>query len=112
MRNTLFDGYLGPRLPRQLQLQRVRQVIERELTPLQKETLIAYYIQGQTIPEIARERGVQKSTISRTLHRAEEKLRRFLKSKFTEILFRLGKKSVAAAGTGGDSPPLVNVKGK
>ena len=66
-------------MPKEVQMKRVQRVIEEELTPLQREALIAYYIQGQTIPEIARERGVQKSTISRTLHRAEEKLRRFLK---------------------------------
>ena len=66
-------------MPKEVQMKRVQRVIEEELTPLQREALIAYYIQGQTIPEIARDRGVQKSTISRTLHRAEEKLRRFLK---------------------------------
>ena len=79
MKNILYDGYKGIRLPREIQMKRVQRVIEEELTPLQREALIAYYIQGQTIPEIARDRGVQKSTISRTLHRAEEKLRRFLK---------------------------------
>lgn len=79
MKNILYDGYKGIRLPKEVQMKRVQRVIEEELTPLQREALIAYYIQGQTIPEIARERGVQKSTISRTLHRAEEKLRRFLK---------------------------------
>ena len=79
MKNILYDGYKGIRLPREVQMKRVQRVIEEELTPLQREALIAYYIQGQTIPEIARERGVQKSTISRTLHRAEEKLRRFLR---------------------------------
>ena len=79
MKSTLYDGYKGIRLPKEVQMKRVQRVIEEELTPLQREALIAYYIQGQTIPEIARERGVQKSTISRTLHRAEEKLRRFLK---------------------------------
>ena len=79
MKNTLYDGYKGIRLPREIQMKRVHRVIEEELTPLQREVLIAYYIQDQTIPQIARERGVQKSTISRTLHRAEEKLRRFLK---------------------------------
>ena len=66
-------------MPKEVQMKRVQRVIEEELTPLQREALIAYYIQGPTIPEIARDRGVQKSTISRTLHRAEEKLRRFLK---------------------------------
>ena len=79
VKNILYDGYKGIRLPKEVQTKRVQRVIEEELTPLQREALIAYYIQGQTIPEIARDRGVQKSTISRTLHRAEEKLRRFLK---------------------------------
>ena len=79
MKNILYDGYKGIRLPREIQMKRVQRVIEEELTPLQREALIAYYIQGQTITEIARDRGVQKSTISSTLHRAEEKLRRFLK---------------------------------
>ena len=79
MKSTLYDGYKGIRLPREIQMKRVHRVIEEELTPLQREVLIAYYIQDQTIPQIARDRGVQKSTISRTLHRAEDKLRRFLK---------------------------------
>lgn len=79
MKSILYDGYLGPRLPKQVQMQRVRRVIEEELTQLQRQTLIAYYFQEQTIPEIAAQRGVNKSTVSRTLHRAEEKLRRYLK---------------------------------
>ena len=79
MRNTLFEGYLGPRLPRQQQLRRVRQVIERELTPLQKETLIAYYFQQESIPRIAQRRGVNKSTVSRTLKSAERRLRQYLR---------------------------------
>ena len=79
MKNILYDGYLGPRLPREVQLKRVKRVIQEELTPLQRETLIAYYFQQQTIPQIAMDRGVNKSTVSRTLRRAEEKLRRYLK---------------------------------
>ena len=79
MKNTRYDGYKGIRLPREVQMQRVQRVIMEELTPLQREALIAYYIQGQTITQIARDRGVQKSTVSRTLHRAEDKLRRFLR---------------------------------
>ena len=79
MKNTLYEGYRGPRLPKQVQLQRVQRVIREELTELQRQTLIAYYFQEQTIPQIAAERGVNKSTVSRTLRRAEEKLRRYLK---------------------------------
>ena len=79
MKNTLYEGYRGPRLPKQVQLQRVQRVIREELTALQRETLIAYYFQERNIPQIAAERGVNKSTVSRTLRRAEEKLRRYLK---------------------------------
>ena len=79
MKNILYEGYLGPRLPRQVQLKRVQRVIQEELTPLQREALVAYYFQEQTITQIARERGVNKSTVCRTLHRAEKKLRKFLK---------------------------------
>jgi len=70
---------LGPRLPREIQLKRVKRVICEELTDCQKQVVIAYYFQQQTIPEIARERGVNKSTVSRTLHRAEERIRRCLR---------------------------------
>ena len=70
---------MGPRLPREVQLKRVQRVIQEELTPLQRETLVAYYFQEQTLAQIAADRGVNKSTVCRTLQRAEEKLRRFLR---------------------------------
>ena len=79
MKSIRFEGYLGPRLPREQQLERIRAVIREELTPLQRQTLTAYYFQGQTIPEIAASRGVQKSTVSRTLKRAEERIRKYLR---------------------------------
>jgi RNA polymerase sigma factor (sigma-70 family) len=62
-----------------VQLKRVQRVIQEELTPLQRETLVAYYFQEQTLAQIAADRGVNKSTVCRTLHRAEEKLRKFLR---------------------------------
>ena len=77
MKNILYDGYLGPRLPKQVQLQRVQRVIREELTQLQRETLTDYYFHRMTIPEITARRGVHKSTVSRTLHRAENRLRRY-----------------------------------
>ncbi len=79
MKNILYEGYLGPRMSREVALERIRRVIREELTDLQREVVIAYYFQDINIPQIARERGVNKSTISRTLHRAEDKLRRYLK---------------------------------
>ena len=79
MRNILYEGYLGPRLPREVQLQRIHRVIQEELTQLQREAIIAYYFQQMNIPQIAAQRGVNKSTVSRTLRRAEEKIRRYLR---------------------------------
>ena len=79
MKNILYEGYLGPRMSREMAMERLRRVIREELTDLQREVLMAYYFQEISIPQIARDRGVNKSTISRTLHRAEEKLRRFLR---------------------------------
>ena len=79
MKNILYEGYLGTRLPREVQLKRVQRVIKEELTDLQRQTLAAYYFHQRTIPQIAEDRGVNKSTVSRTLRRAEEKLRRYLK---------------------------------
>lgn len=79
MRNILYEGYQGPRLPREIQLKRVQRVMQEELTDLQREALLAYYFQEKTLAQIAGERGVNKSTVCRTLRRAEEKLRRYLK---------------------------------
>ena len=79
MKNIPYEGYKGIRMPREVQMQRVRRVIEEELTPSQREILIAYYIHDRSMTQIAQDRGVHKSTVCRTLHRAESKLRRYLK---------------------------------
>ncbi|MCD7859374.1 MAG: sigma-70 family RNA polymerase sigma factor [Firmicutes bacterium] len=79
MRNTLFDGYEGPRLPREVQLRRLKRVIAAELSACQREVLVSYYFGGKTIPQIAAERGVNKSTVCRTLRRAENRIRRCLR---------------------------------
>ena len=79
VKSIRYEGYLGPRMSREVAMERIRRVIQEELTELQREVLIAYYFQEINIPQIARERGVNKSTVSRTLRRAEDKLRRYLK---------------------------------
>lgn len=75
MRDILYEGYEGPRLPPAVQLKRIRRVIEMELTEKQREVMIAYYFQDKTVPEIAAERGIHKSSVSRCLRRAERKVR-------------------------------------
>lgn len=79
MKSILYDGYLGKRLPRDIQLERIRNVIHAELTEIERETLIAYYFQEMKPGQIAEIRGVNKSTVYRTIYRAEEKLRKYLK---------------------------------
>ena len=79
MRNIRFEDYEGPRLPPKTQMQRLRRVIEQELTPRQRDTILAYYFQDKSIAQIAQERGVNKSTVCRTLHRAEKRLQRCLR---------------------------------
>lgn len=79
MKNIDYDGYLGPRLSRETQLRRIRRVMDAELTEKQRLVFDGYYLQKKNIPQLARERGVNKSTICRTLQRAERRLRRFLK---------------------------------
>ena len=56
-------------------LQKVR---ELDLTEKQAEAVHLYYDLGLSIPQIAQERGVHKSTVSRTLARARERLKRYL----------------------------------
>ncbi len=62
------------RLRRNLRLAR-----EQELTPRQKQVLDLYYDEGQTIPQIAEALDLNRSTVSRTLRRARERLYRCLR---------------------------------
>lgn len=79
MKNTPYEGYRGLRMPKELQRQRVQDALLHGLTDLQRETILAYYVQQQNIVQIARQRGVNKSTVCRTLQRAETKLRQYLR---------------------------------
>ena len=56
----------------------MRRVRQQELTPRQEEMLHLYYDLGMTIPQIAQEKGLNKSTVSRTLARGRERLKRYL----------------------------------
>ena len=56
----------------------LRQVRETELTERQAEMIRLYYDEGMSIPEIAREKGLHKSTVSRTLARGRERIKRYL----------------------------------
>ena len=57
----------------------LRQAREQELTPRQRQILELYYERGLNTPQIARELGLNRSTVSRTLRRAKDRLYRFLR---------------------------------
>ena len=59
--------------------QNLRYARSRELTPRQAELLDLYFEEGKTMRQIAREQGVSISTVSRTIARAQTRLRRCLK---------------------------------
>ena len=74
-----YEDYQGPRLTRQQQIARMHRVIENELTEKQRRAVLGYYVDKKTMPELAREFGVCKSTVCRTIQRAEKRLRRCLR---------------------------------
>ena len=79
MKSTRSEKYAALDLTREGQSRRIRKILQEELTELQQYTLYSYYFRCLTLDQIARERSVNKSTVCRTLHRAEEKVKRFLK---------------------------------
>ena len=78
MRNILFE-YSDIRLPKEVQLRRIRNVIDNELTESHKDVLLGVYFDKKTQAQIAQERGVCRSTVCRTLHRAEARVKRCLR---------------------------------
>ena len=56
----------------------VRKIMDRELTPLQRETVEKYYLQGMNLCQIAKERGVYPSSVHRNLTGGMRTIRRFL----------------------------------
>lgn len=79
MRNIPYDSEYGMELPKEIQLRRVLRVMENELTPLQRQTLAAYYFEELSPAQIARRQGIHRSTALRTLRRAEKRIQRYLK---------------------------------
>ena len=59
--------------------EKLREAREAELTPRQSEVLRLRYDEGLRVTQIAERLGLHKSTVSRTLSRAEARLRRYLK---------------------------------
>ncbi len=78
MKNIPCD-FSDVRLPRHIQLRRMKKVIATELTESQRTILLAVYFAGKKQAVVAAELGLSPSTVCRTLHRAERRLQRFLR---------------------------------
>lgn len=57
----------------------LKKIIEDELTDNQKYIIKKYYYENKTITEIAQMKGVNKSSVSRSMKVAREKIARSLK---------------------------------
>ena len=79
MKNIVCDDYRGPRLPREVQLRRLKNVIQCELTPRQRYIYESIRLEGRTMVSLAKELGRNKSSISRAFHRAERIVRMHLR---------------------------------
>ncbi|MBQ9392654.1 MAG: MarR family transcriptional regulator [Oscillospiraceae bacterium] len=53
--------------------------VDQELTPRQRQILMMHFHDGMRVTDIARELGVSKSVVSRTLGRCTERLFRVLR---------------------------------
>lgn len=67
---TLTAGGLG---------KHVRTCMSEELTERQRELIELYYLEGRSMSEIAKMLGVCPSTVSRTVKRGRERIRKFFK---------------------------------
>lgn len=56
--------------------------IDEDLTPRQREVVSMHYFNSLSVTRIAEKLGVDRSTVSRTLTRAEQKLKKMLKYAF------------------------------
>ena len=78
MKNIRSDLRFPDYIPRERQLQKLRQILCFELSDCQRAVLEAYYFENKTIEQIAAEQGKNRSTVSRTLKRGLRNLQRFL----------------------------------
>ena len=56
----------------------VRKIMDRELTPLQRDAVEKYSLMDMTLAQIAQERSVNVTTVWRSVLGAMRKIRRFL----------------------------------
>lgn len=77
-RFEIFDDSGVARYDRDTQVKRMQLALQEACTPLQREAIMRV-VSGESMKEIADSRGVNKSTVCRTVHRGIARLRYVLK---------------------------------
>ncbi|NSW92831.1 MAG: sigma-70 family RNA polymerase sigma factor [Firmicutes bacterium] len=67
--------------------QAIREVIQTELTDRQRELVQMYFMDGMSMREIAKQKGITKQSVSTTIQRA---VKRIKKSKKIKKFFDIG----------------------
>lgn len=68
----------------------LHRVIDNELTHRQKEIVSLYYFHNKNILEISKDLGINKSTVSRHLSRARERIKRVLRYGYFPVWKEVG----------------------
>ena len=73
---TFVQAMAGDNQTRLAELQAcLGKALREDVTPRQQQVLFLYYVQGLNMRQIAEALGVDRSTVSRTLKRGEERIR-------------------------------------
>lgn len=67
---------------RKIAIRALKKVIEQQLTTRQKQYIVLYYYNDVDMVGIAKQFGVNKSTVSRTINRAKQNIYKYMKYYF------------------------------
>ena len=79
MRSIPYELFSNVQFPPEVQRRRVRMVIEHELTETQRRAIVGHYFEGKSVREIAREQGVQPSSVWKAMQRGLRRMVRCLR---------------------------------
>ena len=79
MRSIPYELFSNVQFPPEVQRRRVRMVIEHGLTETQRRAIVGHYFEGKSVRDIAREQGVQPSSVWKAMQRGLRRMARCLR---------------------------------
>ena len=79
MRSIPYELFSNVQFPPEVQRRRVRMVIEHELTETQRRAIVGHFFEGKSVRDIAREQGVQPSSVWKAIQRGLKRMARCLR---------------------------------